>query len=308
VIFLKNKNVFYIDYLESYLDVLSSKYPKWFRKFVYKILNKIGFIKQKENSLILYCDYNIVNLKMIQNLLKRLNQGNVKNIVLADKLLENKKFVSYLDKKYYILKGIWLYKFLILDFIEKIAFIQNRKMSDIEITILCNKSSDIILENIKLLAKKCKILNILTNNINEFSNIENSLYENEGQILNVSSNFKKVCLYSDIVVNIDFNLEELKKCVFKKGNILIQTTMQKFENRFGITIVNYKLKYSKRYVSFFNCMKHFDKECLYESLIYYNTSFFDIRKFLKRDEIAIVSLFGLHGKLNFREFRNVMRT
>ncbi len=305
---MNNKNVFYIDYLESYLDVLGSKYPKWFRKLVYKILNKIGFIKQRENNLILYCDYNIVNLKTTENLVKKLEKCNVKNVVLAEKLLENESFVNNLNKKYHVLKGNWLYKFLIFDIIKRIVFVQNRQMSNIEITILCNKSTEIILENVRLLAKKCKILNILTNNINEFSNIESLLYENDGQILNVSSNFKKVCLYSDIVVNIDFELEELKKCVFKKGNVLIQTTMQKFENRFGVTIVNYKLKYSEVYLKFFNCMKHFNKECLYESLIYYNTSFFDIRKILKRDELAINSLYGLHGKLNFREFKNVMNT
>ena len=31
VIFMGNANVIYIDYLESYLDVLNSNFSKWFR-------------------------------------------------------------------------------------------------------------------------------------------------------------------------------------------------------------------------------------------------------------------------------------
>ena len=31
-----NANIAYIDYIESYLDILNSNFPKWFRKIVYK--------------------------------------------------------------------------------------------------------------------------------------------------------------------------------------------------------------------------------------------------------------------------------
>ena len=50
-----NANVIYIDYLESYLDVLNSNFSKWFRKIIYKILNYCGYIKKKDTCLTLIC-------------------------------------------------------------------------------------------------------------------------------------------------------------------------------------------------------------------------------------------------------------
>ncbi len=40
---------------------------------------------------------------------------------------------------------------------------------------------------------------------------------------------EKVCLFSDIIINIDFDTEELQECNLKLESILIQCTKEKLE-------------------------------------------------------------------------------
>lgn len=244
-----NSNVIYIDYLESYLDVLDSKFPQWFRKFIYRILNYFGYIKKNDNCLKLMCVENeVINKRMLNNLIKKVTEYNIDNLVFAEKLLKNDELMSLFEKKFNILNGKWLYIFLIFNIINKIASVQNKKINEYEITVLCNNPKEIVYENIKKLSKNCKVVNILTKNTEKFKNIENMLYEKNSLILNVSTNNEKVCLYSDIVINIDFSNEELQGCNFNDKSILIQCTKEKFEKNLKAVITFYRLNFDKSYM------------------------------------------------------------
>ena len=95
----------------------------------------------------------------------------------------------------------------------------------------------------------------------------------------------------------------MNRTAFDLASIMLEITKEKFDNRNGLVITNYKFDILKRYLSFWTKMKHFELEILYESLLYYNTSFSGVRKILKRDNVKIKYLEGLHGKLNFREIK-----
>lgn len=252
IFFMGNYNVVYIDYIDSYLEIFNSKFPKWFRKFTNKILNYFGYIKISDNYFVLMCVENeSINKRMINNLIKRIKSVNAKNIVLAEKFLQNNEFLSVLKKDFNILDGRWLYRFLILDIIQKISFIQNKKINEYEVTVLCNNPTELVFENIELLAKNCKIVNVLTTyNIDKFIHIEKDLYEKYGLLLNVSTNIRKACLFSDIIINIDFNSEDLEKCCFKDKSILVQCTKEKFEKNFKLVITFYRLNFSKNILAF----------------------------------------------------------
>lgn len=306
VIFLENKNVIYIDYLESCDKFLSDKFPKWIKKIVYKFLNYFGYIKKEGNKLKLYClSEDKVNQRMLNNLKKELLLISSRNVVLSNLLLQNVTIVTILQNLgYNILRGKWLYKFLCYDIVRKIAYVKSKKISDLEITILSNENSDINIENIKLLAKECKIINIVTKNLDNFKHVENLLFEEYGNIINVSTNTQKTCKYSDIILNFDFSIDEIKKCNFKKGNILVQFTTEKFENRNGTTIVFYKLNLPIKYLKIFGEYKQYNQEIVYESLLYYKTSFKNLRKILKKDNISIKYFEGCNGKLSFNQIKN----
>ena len=75
--------------------------------------------------------------------------------------------------------------------------------------------------------------------------------------------------------------------IFKKNTILVQFTKEEFENRTGITIISYKLKFPIKYLKKFEELKHFNEEIIYESYLYYKNSFENMRKILKEDNIYI---------------------
>ena len=110
-----------------------------------------------------------------------------------------------------------------------------------------------------------------------------------------------MCLFSDIIINIDFDTEELQECNLKLESILIQCTKEKLEKKLKSVITFYRLSFDKSYMSFFNKNRNFEEEILYESLLYYPISLESMEKFLLRDNVKIKSFEGLHGKIKFRE-------
>ena len=76
-------------------------------------------------------------------------------------------------------------------------------------TFLTNGISDTIVENIKDISGKVKILNIITEDEKKFRKIEKELYEEKGIILNMNNNYKKSLIKSDIIFNFDFSEEEI---------------------------------------------------------------------------------------------------
>ena len=304
-----NENVIYIDYLNSYLDITSKKLPKLFKKILYKILNFFGYIKSEKNYLKVTClENDILNERIITNLFKKMQSIYSKTVVAPHLFINNDRFIKILRQKdYEILLGKWLYKYLTCDIINKIAYVQNRKIEEIEITVLTNEDSDINFENIKILAQRCKVLNIITNKIDKYEVLERFLYDEYGIIINISRNKKKAGLYSDIILNLDFNNEELSECRFRINSILVQFTKEKFENKKGITIVFYKLNLPYKYIKLLNKFHNYNEEIFYESMLYYKTSFYDLKKILDKDKIGIRYFIGNNGKIQFYEIKQCIK-
>lgn len=302
---MENKNICYIDYMDSYLDIFSERFPKLLRKIIYFFLNYIGYIKRNENILILFCVENdIVNFRMLERLINIIKEKDYEAIVLAEKLFKNDILVNILkENNINILNGYTLNKFLALDVLEKIAYIQNRKLNNIEVSILTNNDSDFHIENIKLIAPKCKILNVVTNKLRQFQVVEKYVFDEFGNIINVSRNKSKACLRSDIVLNFDYNIDMLEKCNFNKNTILVQFTGEEFDSRIKKVIMNYKLKFPSKYLKVFEKLKHFDENIIYESFLYRKNSFENTRKILKNDNIYIKYFVGIYGKINFKDIK-----
>lgn len=307
VIFMENKTVIYIDYLDSYLDVLGDRFPVLIRRLVYMFLHFWGYVKADGNRLKLYCvEMDEISPRMINNLKEKLLLMDSKDVILPNLLLGNSAFVNILEEYgYKILRGKWLYKFLCFDIVQKIACVQGKDIGDIEVSVLSNEDSEINIENIKLLAEKCKVVNVITKNPRVFRVVERYLYDEFGSIINVSTNKSKSCQYSDVILNFDFNINDLKKCKTKKQTVIVQFNKEKFENNNGVTIVFYKLNLPRKYLNVFEEYAQYNEEILYESLLYYKTSFENVREILKRDNVSIRYFQGCNGKLQFNEIKNL---
>ena len=87
-------------------------------------------------------------------------------------------------------------------------------------------NKQIILE----LSQKVKRLNIITNHIEEFQDIEDYLYNEMGIMIKLSNNKKTDLLKTNIIINMDFMEDIINKYNLPKQGIIININVAKLYN------------------------------------------------------------------------------
>ena len=302
--FMENKNVLYIDYLDSYMEIGKYRVPKWIKWVVYKVLNYFGMVRRKENYLCLYSEKgDVINERMLRRIYEIWNEMDAEAVVCADLLLKNELFMEWLrERECTVLNGMWLFKFLMGDILEKIAYIKNVRVGSFEVSVFIKRFSDYHVEGIKMIAKKCKVLNVITDNVKGFEVVEKRLLEECGVMVNVTSNVEKSSKRADVIFNFDFEAVEIGRCRMKDEAVLVQMNGLEFARKEGIVVRFCKLEVPVKYDEVFAKFKHFKEEILYESVIYHKNSFKNVMAILRRDNVNIRYFIGNNGKINFREF------
>ena len=301
---MENKSVLYIDYFDSYLNVIEWNIPKWLKFLIYKFLNYVGRIRKNDNYLCLYAEKgDVINERMLQKILDIMNEKDIDTIVCADALQRNELFMKWVNNNNCnVLDGSWLMKFLMCDILEKIAYIKNIRIDSMEVSVFIKNFSDYHIEEIKVIAKRCKVLNIITDNVRKFEYVEKLLNEECGVMVNITGNIEKSSKRADVIFNFDFAKDELDKCNMKKNSIVVQMNREEYIRKDGIVIRFFKLNLPIRYDEKFARFNHFNEEILYESIVYYKNSFKNIMVILRRDNVNIRYFIGNNGKISFREF------
>lgn len=208
-------NIVYIEKAKSMDEILS----KWQKKLPLSmkrriIKNKVYFQKQGENIECKVFFYEGIKDKVLEhigdNLNKTITVNEYKNIVISNELKKNSIIMDKLTKLN-ILNGRWLFNYLIYDVINYILLKKNKEIEKAEISIMVNSTTDTFIQNILNIAKNAKILNIVTENIAIFKQIEEKLYNEQGIMIRVTNNKKRSLLKSDVIINLDFSEEELAK-------------------------------------------------------------------------------------------------
>ena len=242
--------------------------------------------------------------KCLKHVVKRLKNNRIGRVACCDFLLKNDGVVDFLrDYGIAVLNGVWLWRFLAFDVLRKISYVRSMDLSKLEVSILSNVFCDIVVENIKLIGKYCKVLNVVTDDLDKFSAVERTFFDEYGVLINVSSNRAKSLMRSDVVLNFDFNLNYLKSCNIRNNCILVQMNGERFVRRDGVTICSCKLNWPEKYGVFLEGHSAFSDLVLYESLVYSKISFNGMRNVLKRDCIGIRYFVGNNGKIDFEEIR-----
>lgn len=208
-------NIVYIEKARSMEEVLS----KWQKKLPLSmkrriIKNKIYFQKQGENVECKVFFYKEMKDKVLenigQNLKNTITTNEYKSVVISNEL---KKNIIIMDKlqDLNILNGRWLFNYLIYDVVNYILLKKNKEIEKAEISILVNKTTDSNIQNLLTIAQNVKILNIVTENLAIFKQIEEKLYTEQGIMIRVTNNKKRSLLKSDIIINLDFTEEEVSK-------------------------------------------------------------------------------------------------
>lgn len=176
--------------------------------------NKIYFEKQGEDIECKFFFYDKTKDKVLENIGQRIKNtitaNEYKNVVISNEL-KNIPIIKNNLKELYLLKGSWLFNYLLSDTINYILLKKGKEISKTEISILVNKTTDTNIQNILNIAQNAKILNIVTENLAVFKQIEEKLYAEQGIMIRVTNNKKRSLLKSDIIINLDFSEEEINK-------------------------------------------------------------------------------------------------
>lgn len=302
----------YITVAENIDEALPNKFRtqnKLLKCIIYYFRNFFRMItEEKIDNKRIYILPNLNN-KYLEKIIKLIKVKCINIVVLSEKLTDNFEFINELEKnEVKILNGKWLYNYIQDKIINYILEYKGEKIYNQEISILTNNINEINLYNIKKMARKVKVLNIVTSKEGLLKKIEKDLYEKEGINLNINNNYKRSLLKSDIIINLDLDVTEFnnymlpkKACIINlNNNIKIYSKI--FE---GINIFNCEISIPKRFIKNILKLKDFNPTILYESFIYKRTSIENIIKEINEDKIRILSIIGQNGRIRKREIKSL---
>ena len=188
---------------------------------------------------------------------------------------------------------------------------KNEILANQEIGILCNKLDDTIFEKIKEISSKVKVCNILTNNLKQYQKLEEELYQTNGIVLNSSNNYKKAVTKSGIIINFDFADKDLEKCIFPKNAQIINIRQNIKINKkdfSGKNIIFFKVNLPEKYLEYAQNLEGFNNTALYESFIYKNTNYRNIKKEIICDGVKVECLQDSDGNLLKIDKGNFVKT
>lgn len=185
-------------------------------------------------------------IKVFIKIKEILNSNNVKNVILSKKLKNDTEIVNlFYSNNFNIINGKNLFKKLAIQIIENVCLKNNLKSQEKQISIAINSVDTFSINCVRILSKKFKTLNVVTNNINYFKPLKEKLWNEDGIIITLTNNKKKALSKSDIILNVDFPEEVINRYVVFDEAILInlEEDVKIKKKRFcGKIINNYEIK------------------------------------------------------------------
>lgn len=298
--------------LDEYINYTSKIKNKFIKDIImkFKMIFNIITVKPFGDSIIFIVAKNN-KIKIAKKIIRKLKYYNINDVVLENKLhIDDFKNTLY-ENNINILDGRWLFNYLIIDIMKYITELKQEKLENQEISVLVNDLTDVSTYNIYELAEKVKRLNIITNNIDKFKNIENKLYKEKGIMITVSNNKRKSLVKTKMILNIDFPEDLINKYNINNRAILVNVENEvKINSKTfnGININFYNIKIKDEITNKFkdnNIYDEFNKNILYESIVYNKIRYQTIKEKIKKDEIVIDGLIGGNGQIDKKEFQKI---
>lgn len=149
---------------------------------------------------------------LAKNIVKKLKNAIGNNVILSKEIKKQKNLVNYLySQNMNIIDGKWLFGILSDEAITYVVNKKKMKKEKLNVSILVNDVEDYVLENIKLIVRKYKRVNIVTNHLEKFKKLEKEIFEKDGIMVTVTNNKKKSLTKSNMILNYDFPTELINK-------------------------------------------------------------------------------------------------
>lgn len=315
-----SKQVIFLKETSSYDDALkkdNKKLPLFLKKltFLYKYtFNIVTKKKISDNEIWILPIKEKYSFPKIEKILQKELKNKENIYLLSNELKESKINLIMEEHNIEYLAEEKIKKILIFEILKYIVDLQNTEMSDLEITVLVNSTSDINMYLVEELAKQVKTLKIVSLNIYKFKNLEEKLYSEYGIPIQFSNSYRKSLEKSKLIINIDFNEFEINEYeIFDKAIIIncIKDNIKIKSRLFnGIVINSLEIKLKKEIIDSF---KQMDLYCCYKNLLLYASiiekeeNIFNIHERINHDNINIVNLIGNNGLINKKEIKNIAK-
>lgn len=149
---------------------------------------------------------------LAKNIVNKLKNAIGNNVILSKEIKKQKNLVNYLySQNMNIIDGKWLFGILSDEAITYVVNKKKMKKEKLNVSILVNDVEDYVLENIKLIVRKYKRVNIVTNHLEKFKKLEKEIFEKDGIMVTVTNNKKKSLTKSNVILNYDFPTELINK-------------------------------------------------------------------------------------------------
>lgn len=274
---------------------------------------KYKFLKLKEEKIE---NGNILILPNLEKytyekLLKYIKLNCISSVCISNDLLKNIEFTEFLrNENINFFDGKWLFKHMSFDIVKYICNLQKINLMQQEVSILSNNMNRIIKQSIFDLAKEVRILNIITKEESKFKKIEKEIFDEEGIILNINNNYQKSLNRSDIILNFDFDEEEINKYNINSKTCIINFDKEiniRGKNFAGINVNFFDIIIPNKYIKEYYYLNDFNSTILYESLIYKKTSPENIKKEIEKDKVIINFLNGKNGIIRKNEYLKISK-
>lgn len=260
-------------------------------KFNYIIRNLLKKIKVEGN-----CYYIPSNSeKILKTVREKLKNDGIDYIIQEENI----------DCGYEELCGKHILKYMIPEVIEYCFEKLGRETKNEEIYICAEQFNKENINIIEELCNKVKVVNIVTNHLRQYQELEKRLERKEIYIT-VSSNKRKALKRAELIVNLDFN--NTKGFNINRNCIIINTYEQfNIGNEFDGILIQKATANTKKIMRIFSEMINMSKIKLIEAEIIKQGDYLKTREFIKNSKLEISEIFGKRNKINLEEFNNIKR-
>ena len=268
------------------------------------ILKTFNVIQLQQDKIILPIKGEEIASKKAQKLAKKtkkiLEKTMGQKIVISEEIEKQEEYVNLLHTYHFeMMRGRWLFEVLSCKALDYIIEKKGIKKEETQIAILINDLTEIILPQIRHIAKEYKRVNIVTNHIEKFKKIEKQILEKDGIMITIGNNKKKGLSKMQLILNVDFpteiinqyNIYENAIIINIKGNVRIN------KKRFnGMNINDYEITFEKEAFDYDKQLKYKAYK-IYESQINRQQPFSGIMKQIEKDKVQITKLIALNTSI-----------
>lgn len=289
-----------------------------------KYFFKIVKVTQCNMGYVLEIPFNDSTDKMINKVSKIIKKLEIDNIVFSNELIYTEfsfRVINNLDKET-VCDGRKLMIYMQYDILIYILNIQNIDVNNADVYFLIKKDNDLNLQFLSKFIENCKTVNIVTNDIARFKEVQERIYENENILIGISNNKSKALKRARYILNVNMDENDIKKYKINRDAIIINLKNMVYYNNPGFNGINInymQISLPDEYIEQFECINNqneFDLTKLYEVYLMQELNIEKRKlnvlkcekvenieeKIIKQDGIKITGLIGNNGRIGESEF------